>query len=228
MNPITGIVGCCARATSGHATAEPPTNKMKSRRLMCPQIEGPNLPYCRGAETALCNTAKSSGRGRLGQNENPHFWANPPFLGLCQLPPAADISGPRQGGAGKSRWRWNSRVKGLPQIGFSGERIHAVEFGDWIELPFPSRTVEWLITTRPCTASKVRAASTSLPTLFPSSTGSRLSPSSSHQEPSMTWLRPVDRTSGTLTLSAGTLSCLAHHRTPLRSVAPQRPRWNTR
>jgi|SRR5215469_11868209 hypothetical protein len=25
----------------------------------------------------------------------------------------------------------------------------------------------------------------------------------------MTWLRPVDRTSGTLTLSAGTLSCLA-------------------
>ena len=31
----------------------------------------------------------------------------------------------------------------------------------------------------------------------------------------MTWLRPVDRTSGTLTLSAGTLSCLAHHGTPL-------------
>jgi hypothetical protein len=27
----------------------------------------------------------------------------------------------------------------------------------------------------------------------------------------MTWLRPVDRTSGTLTLSAGTPSCLAHH-----------------
>jgi hypothetical protein len=26
-----------------------------------------------------------------------------------------------------------------------------VEFGDRIELPFPSRTVEWLITTRPCT-----------------------------------------------------------------------------
>jgi hypothetical protein len=35
-------------------------------------------------------------------------------------------------------------------------------------------------TTRPCTALKVRAASTLLPTLFPSPTGSRLSPSSSH------------------------------------------------
>ena len=46
---------------------------------------------------------------------------------------------------------------------------------------FPSRTVGWLITTRPCTALKVRAAPTSLPTLFPSSTGSRLSPSSSHR-----------------------------------------------
>src|SRR5262249_18466363 len=75
-------------------------------------------------------------------------------------------------------------------------------------------------TTRPCTALKVRAASTSLPTLFPSSTGSRLSPSSSHQEPSMTWLRPVDRTSGTLTLNAGTLSCLAHHGTPLSKRCP--------
>jgi len=36
----------------------------------------------------------------------------------------------------------------------------------------------------------------------------------------MTWLRPVDRTSGTLTLSAGTLSCLAHHGTPLSKRCP--------
>jgi hypothetical protein len=36
----------------------------------------------------------------------------------------------------------------------------------------------------------------------------------------MTWLRPVDRTSGTLTLSAGTLSCLAHHGTPLSERCP--------
>ena len=55
-----------ARAVSGHATAELPTNEMKSRRLMCPQIEGPNLPYRRGTETALCNTAKLGGRGRFG------------------------------------------------------------------------------------------------------------------------------------------------------------------
>ena len=36
----------------------------------------------------------------------------------------------------------------------------------------------------------------------------------------MTWLRPVDRTSGTLTLGAGTLSCLAHHGTPLSERCP--------
>jgi hypothetical protein len=37
---------------------------------------------------------------------------------------------------------------------------------------------------------------------------------------SMTWLRPVDRTSGTLTLNAGTLPCLAHHGTPLSKRCP--------
>src|SRR5215468_10765689 len=36
----------------------------------------------------------------------------------------------------------------------------------------------------------------------------------------MTWLRPVDRTSGTLTLNAGTLSCLAHHGTLLSERRP--------
>jgi hypothetical protein len=36
----------------------------------------------------------------------------------------------------------------------------------------------------------------------------------------MTWLRPVDRTSGTLTLGAGTLPRLAHHRTPLSKRCP--------
>src|SRR4029079_16405043 len=66
---------------------------------------------------------------------------------------------------------------------------------------------------------KVRAASALLRTLFPSSTESCLSPSSSH-EPSMKWLSPVDRTSGMLTLSAGTLSCLAHHGTPLSERCP--------
>src|SRR5262249_47445438 len=36
----------------------------------------------------------------------------------------------------------------------------------------------------------------------------------------MKWLRPVDRTSGMLTLSAGTLSCLAHYGTPLSKRCP--------
>ena len=31
---MTGIVGCCARAASGHATAAPPRSVMKSRRLL--------------------------------------------------------------------------------------------------------------------------------------------------------------------------------------------------
>jgi hypothetical protein len=30
--PITGIVGCCARAESGHAAAAPPMSVMTSRR----------------------------------------------------------------------------------------------------------------------------------------------------------------------------------------------------
>src|SRR5262249_18567396 len=33
-NPITGIVGCCGRAASGHAAAAPPSSVMKSRRLL--------------------------------------------------------------------------------------------------------------------------------------------------------------------------------------------------
>jgi hypothetical protein len=33
-NPTTGIVGCCARAASGHAAAAPPRSVMKSRRLI--------------------------------------------------------------------------------------------------------------------------------------------------------------------------------------------------
>src|SRR6266545_6265288 len=33
-NPITGIVGCCARAASGHVAAVPPSSVMNSRRLI--------------------------------------------------------------------------------------------------------------------------------------------------------------------------------------------------
>src|SRR5262245_30684953 len=62
-NPMRQTFGCCARAASGHVATVPPTRVMNSRRLMCPQIEGLNLPYRRGAETALCNTAKLGGWG---------------------------------------------------------------------------------------------------------------------------------------------------------------------
>ena len=34
-NPITGIVGCCARAALGSATIAPPRSVMKSRRFIC-------------------------------------------------------------------------------------------------------------------------------------------------------------------------------------------------
>ena len=33
-NPTTGIVGCCARAASGHVAAAPPTSVMNSRRFI--------------------------------------------------------------------------------------------------------------------------------------------------------------------------------------------------
>ena len=51
---------CCARVARGHAAA-PPTNEMKSRRLMFPQVEGLNLPHRREADTALWITAKLIG-----------------------------------------------------------------------------------------------------------------------------------------------------------------------
>ena len=39
-NPTIGVAGCCARAASGHATAEPATTLMKSRRrIACPKAQ---------------------------------------------------------------------------------------------------------------------------------------------------------------------------------------------
>src|SRR5437899_9031348 len=49
-----------------------------------------------------------------------------------------------QGDAGKSRWQWNSPKRACLESVFWRE-IHAVEFGNRIELPFPSRTDEWFI-----------------------------------------------------------------------------------
>src|SRR5262249_3401405 len=69
--------------------------------------------------------------------------------------------------------------KGLASNRFSGER-----FTQWSSVTVSSSRSQAAgssgsFTTRPCTALKVRAASALLPTLFPSPTGSRLSPSSS-------------------------------------------------
>src|SRR6202040_2757302 len=69
--------------------------------------------------------------------------------------------------------------KGLASNQFSGERFTRWSSVTASSFPFPSPHGR-VGHTRPCTALKVRAAPTSLPTLFPSSTGSRLSPSSSH------------------------------------------------
>ena len=69
--------------------------------------------------------------------------------------------------------------KGLASNRFSGERFTRWSSVTASSFPFPSPHGR-VGHTRPCTALKVRAAPTSLPTLFPSSTGSRLSPSSSH------------------------------------------------
>ena len=49
---------CCARAASGHAAAEPPINEMKSRRLMCPQTERPNLPLSSACRNCVVQHSK--------------------------------------------------------------------------------------------------------------------------------------------------------------------------
>src|SRR6516165_7779406 len=45
-NPIVRtLVGCCARAASGHAAVAPPTSVMNSRRLTSWSIKQRGLPY---------------------------------------------------------------------------------------------------------------------------------------------------------------------------------------
>jgi len=41
---------------------------------MCPQFEGPNLPYRRGAENALCNTATEVLSGAGAKKIKQDFW----------------------------------------------------------------------------------------------------------------------------------------------------------
>src|SRR5947208_938120 len=55
-NPITGFVGCWARAASGHVAAAPPMSVINSRRLIgIPSCEDQTLSHCRKA--VLCITA---------------------------------------------------------------------------------------------------------------------------------------------------------------------------
>ena len=73
----------------------------------------------------------------------------------------------------------------FPRKGLASNRFYGERFTRWSSVTAPSsrsraaRSSGSLPLDR-ATALKVRAASTLLPTLFPSSTGSRLSPSSSH------------------------------------------------
>ena len=88
---VGSLPAVCARAASGHATAEPPTNEMKSRRRMALKSKGQTYQYRRGAETALCNTAKSGGRGP--------FWVKSPHYRTAALLSAfAPRSRPQQHG----------------------------------------------------------------------------------------------------------------------------------
>ena len=53
-NPITGIVGCCARAASGHAAAAPPSSVMNSRRFMAPLLRPRAAHYHTVARERCC------------------------------------------------------------------------------------------------------------------------------------------------------------------------------
>src|SRR4051794_15840175 len=66
-NPITGIADCCARPTSGHAAAAPPSSVTNSRRL----TSGIGLPPpgVAGQSTAHSNLPRR-GRQVLGVNLN--------------------------------------------------------------------------------------------------------------------------------------------------------------
>src|SRR5437660_1011356 len=87
--PITGSC-CCARAAGGHAAA-PPTNEMKSRRLMCPQVEGTTVPHRPEADTALCGTANLTAYCQLRVHNRAHA---PPQQLCLALPPLDCASWP--------------------------------------------------------------------------------------------------------------------------------------
>ena len=108
----------------------------------------------------------------------------------------------------------------MPRIGFSGDSFHALEFGDRIELHVPEphgRVAHYHSTVhRLESESSADITADAVPEL-----NRFLACHLVHRiEPSMTWLKPVDRTSGTLTLSAGTLPYLVHHGTLFSDRCP--------
>src|SRR5262249_40621389 len=66
--PITGIVGCCARAVSGHAAAALPRSVMNSRRLIVAPRGQNHAPHRLTAVRVL-------ERGERGANCDQLFWA---------------------------------------------------------------------------------------------------------------------------------------------------------
>src|SRR5262249_4151614 len=81
-NPITGIIGCCARAATGQAAA-PPTSLMNSPRLIA-------APDVRSGHRSGFNRDTGSGlrMSAMGQKQtSAHVCV------MSALPPKADIDG---------------------------------------------------------------------------------------------------------------------------------------
>src|SRR6516225_5940679 len=107
MNPTTGIAGCCARASSGHATAVLPTNAMNSRRLMASpaprttsgikRISRFWIENCRSLIRKRAAPMSALGQKRTLTHIRP----------MSALPPKADISPlfNHLVGAGEQCWR---------------------------------------------------------------------------------------------------------------------------
>jgi hypothetical protein len=99
LRQLTGMAGCCERATSGHATAALLSAPIKSRRLIGLLDEG----YClRASEMRLHQGFASGGMGlminlrckNLGSSMSP-LGQKRTFLDICMmsaLPPIADIA----------------------------------------------------------------------------------------------------------------------------------------
>ena len=65
--PTTGIVGCCARAASGHAAAAPPNSVMNWRRLISNKgLPSPPVPMIPPNAQSVCR--RLGYRGMAGRS----------------------------------------------------------------------------------------------------------------------------------------------------------------